>query len=205
MRDRDVRAALLSQLQQTYAEDADTRIVEEMGIWSGSVRIDVAVINGELSGFELKSDRDTLERLPFQAELYGAVFDRITLVVGTRHHEPAAAMVPQWWGITVAVEAEDKTVRLREVRAAGRNPSVDPYLLAQLLWKDEAIELLERVGAAKGMRSRRVKEIHQRVAAVLSSDELAGAVRTMLKRRREWLRQLTSHQLDVAVDPDLNP
>jgi hypothetical protein len=60
MRDRDVRAALLRRLSSDYADDADTRIVEEMGVWSGSVRIDVAVINGELSGYELKSDRDTL-------------------------------------------------------------------------------------------------------------------------------------------------
>jgi hypothetical protein len=39
--------------------DLDTRVVEEMGIWAGSVRVDIAVINGEFHGFELKSDRDT--------------------------------------------------------------------------------------------------------------------------------------------------
>jgi hypothetical protein len=68
-----------------------------MGIWSGSVRIDVAVINGELTGYELKSDRDTLERLPLQAELYSRVFDRLILVVGKRHAKKAIEHIPEWW------------------------------------------------------------------------------------------------------------
>ena len=76
MRDLDARTAIRRQLHAAHSADPDTRIVEEMGIWSGSVRIDIAVINGELSGFELKSDRDTLERLPNQADLYSRVFDR---------------------------------------------------------------------------------------------------------------------------------
>ena len=56
MRDIDVRRAVRKKLGEQYAHDPDTRIVEEMGIWSGTVRIDIAIINGELNGFELKSD-----------------------------------------------------------------------------------------------------------------------------------------------------
>jgi hypothetical protein len=80
MRDRDVRAAVLRKLAAVYGNDANTRIVQEMGVCSGSVRIDIAVINSELWGYELKSERDTLERLPSQAKLYNRVFDRVTLV-----------------------------------------------------------------------------------------------------------------------------
>ena len=78
MRDSDVRKAVLATLDQKHAGDHNTRIVEEMGVWAGSVRIDIAVINGELCGFELKSDRDTLARLPTQADIYSRVFDRIS-------------------------------------------------------------------------------------------------------------------------------
>ena len=56
MRDRDVRCAVMAYLDRLHAGDADTRVVQEMGIWSGSVRVDIAVINGELHGFELKSE-----------------------------------------------------------------------------------------------------------------------------------------------------
>ena len=79
MRDLDVRTAVRAQLVAAHADDDNTRIVEEMGIWSGSVRVDVAVINGELAGWELKSARDNLRRLPQQAELYSQVFDRMTI------------------------------------------------------------------------------------------------------------------------------
>jgi hypothetical protein len=48
MRDSDVRAAVRRKLREKYGHDPGTRIVEEMGFWSGSVRIDIAVINGEL-------------------------------------------------------------------------------------------------------------------------------------------------------------
>jgi len=79
MRDSDVRRAVKASLGAEYAHDADTRMVEEMGVWSGSVRIDIAIINGALTGYELKSDRDTLERLPRQ------LAQRLLLHAG-RHH-----------------------------------------------------------------------------------------------------------------------
>ncbi len=79
MHDIDVRLAIRRHLESAHDGDQDTRIIEEMGIWAGSVRVDVAVINGEFHGIELKSARDTLDRLPRQATLYDEVFDRVTL------------------------------------------------------------------------------------------------------------------------------
>ena len=51
MRDADIRKAVRTMLDAQHVGDDDTRIVEEMGVWSGSVRVDIAVINGELHGF----------------------------------------------------------------------------------------------------------------------------------------------------------
>lgn len=125
MRDFDVRQAVLKSLRAEHSHDANTRIVEEMGIWSGSVRIDVAVINGELHGFELKSDRDTLARLESQAELYNQVFDRVTLVVGERHLDKAVSKIPDWWGVTCAALLSGE-LTLRETKRANLNPNVEP-------------------------------------------------------------------------------
>src|ERR1043166_9427743 len=129
MRDRDVRAAVRQKLNAKYGSDPMTRIVEDMGVWSGSVRIDLAVINGELSGFELKSDRDTLERLPFQAALYSRVFDRVELIVGSHHAERAAAMVPDWWAVSVA-SMKNGVVHLRPMIgfSGTKNPAPDAFL-----------------------------------------------------------------------------
>jgi len=186
MRDLDVRLAVRRRLNELHRGDLDTRIVEEMGVWAGSVRIDIAVINGELCGFELKSDRDTLERLPAQAAIYNRVFDRVELVVGQRHAAKAKALVPSWWGITIASESSGGVCLALE-RKGDVSPTRDAKLIAHLLWKDEAIEVLDLFGLAKGWRSKPVGLLHERLAYELPFDELRQAVRCKLKARVKWL------------------
>lgn len=198
MRDGDVRRALERQLSSIHTGD-ESLIVHEMGLWSGSARIDVAVVNGELLGFEIKSDRDTLGRLPFQAEVFSRVFDRVSLVVGRKHIRAARAIVPRWWGIVEAV-ATNGDVCLREKRGAKRNPSPDAFMLAQLLWRDEAIEALTCCGLDKGWRGKRVKKIHQRLASEVPFPELSSLVREALRARSGWLRQNAPDQFDMSID-----
>jgi hypothetical protein len=204
MHDIDVRSALRASLAVEHAGDIDTRIVEEMGVWSGAVRIDVAVINGELCGFELKSDSDTLQRLPAQADLYSRVFDRVTLVAGERHVDAALAIVPDWWGCLIATMT-DGVVALRPHRKAESNPSIDPLLVAKLLWKAEAIFALDQRGLARGWRSKSVDEIHERLARELDLQDLCKLVRAALKVREKPLRQTVTRDLQMAVDGVANP
>lgn len=199
MRDIDIRRALLDRLMRSHAADDDTRIVQEMGVWAGTVRVDVAVLNGELSGYELKSDSDTLARLPKQADLYSKVFDRMTLVVGGKHLDKAAELVPAWWGI-IRATSNERGIRLKRIRASRRNIDHEPYLVAELLRKEEAIALLEKYGLANGWRSKRVRYIHERLAHEIPVRKLSRDVLCTLKARREWLGQDVVHQFDVAVD-----
>src|SRR6187402_1509374 len=57
--DPDVRALLREYLEDVH-KGSDTRLLEELGLCQGDVRVDVAVVNGELSGYEIKSPSDTL-------------------------------------------------------------------------------------------------------------------------------------------------
>src|ERR1700730_13066876 len=84
MKDIDIRDALKRKLRSFYANDPSTLIVDELGLRHGIARVDVALINGIIHGFELKSDRDTMRRLPSHMRVYNSVMDRITLVVGQR-------------------------------------------------------------------------------------------------------------------------
>ena len=43
---------------------------------------DIAVINCSIHGYEIKSDLDTLMRLPQQLEFYAMTLQKLTLVVG---------------------------------------------------------------------------------------------------------------------------
>jgi len=205
VRDRDVRSAVLDYLAALHAGDTDTRVVEEMGVWAGSARIDIAVINGELTGFELKSERDTLDRLPAQAEIYNLVFDRVCLVATSRHLQKALNIVPAWWGTYVVSEdVSGRTIMARR-RAGRRNPSRDPLILAQLLWRDEVLALLDEHGLASGYRSKTAKFLHARLAEKLSLANLSSGVRQKLKARDGWLGQVRPNSLDVPVDTDANP
>ena len=82
--DVDIRSALRSRLLAKHAADADTVIIDELGVCRGKVRVDVAVVNGMLHGYEIKSDRDNLRRFSGQVDFYGKVLDRATLVVGEK-------------------------------------------------------------------------------------------------------------------------
>lgn len=205
MRDADVRKAVRTMLDAQHAGDDHTRIVEEMGVWSGSVRIDIAVINGELHGFELKSARDTLDRLPKQAALYNEVFDRMTLVVACKHANKATAAVPSWWGICVADSSPDADVRLCHARAPLINPDLKPIQLARLLWRAEAIEILTERNLVRGFRSKGAEILAERLANQLAKDDLRFEVRSALKRRNNWLRQLDTNLRDVPVQAVADP
>src|ERR1700752_2733932 len=91
--DADIRSALRSWLLAEDGSKGDTVVIDELGICCGVVRIDLAVVNGTLHGYEIKSDIDSLRRLALQIELYSKVLDRATLVVGQRHLDEALDML----------------------------------------------------------------------------------------------------------------
>jgi hypothetical protein len=184
MRDGDVRAALRTRLDVEHRNQPDTLTIDELAL-CGQVRVDVAVVNGYLAGFELKSERDTLRRLPTQVDVYSRVLDLATLVVADKHHAHAAAMLPDWWGVTVATSTPDG-VALEVERGAEPNEAVDPHSLVRLLWHDETLAELELRDLAAGVRSKPRAHAWRRLADELSIEELRSVVRARLKARRGW-------------------
>lgn len=184
MRDRDIRDVLRHELLARHGEDPDTRIVEELGLCQGDVRVDVAVINGSLSGFEIKSDQDTLGRLPEQQRVYGMTLDYVTIVAHVSHIEAVEKVVPEWWGITEVTS--DAGVALTITRVARQNPHVEPYAVAQLLWRDEVLSLLGARGSAAGLADKPRRVLWQTLAREVPAAELGDLVRRQLKARSTW-------------------
>ncbi len=182
--DKLIRAALIQDLAEDY-KDQDVRIIEELGILHGSARVDIAVVNGIIHGYELKSDLDTLNRLPDQMKFYNSVFDQITLVVGTNHLHEAIKIVPEWWGIMVAKTLSDE-VCFYEIRDAEENPLKQSVPTASLLWRNEALSILEKRNQAKGVRSKSRDVIYERLASVLDTETLRKEIRTCLATRTNW-------------------
>lgn len=93
-----VRGALRAHLLTNLA--GAKGIVDELWVPVSNERADVAVIGRGMDGFEIKTERDTLKRLPRQMVAYGRLFDRCTAVVAERHREHAEDVLPDWWGLT---------------------------------------------------------------------------------------------------------
>lgn len=193
MRDRDVRAALHARLLEEHADEPETtRFVDELGL-CGEVRVDIAVINAALSGFELKSAADTLRRFPKQVDFYSRVLDYCTLVVAEKHLDHAVGMLPSWWGC-ITVGLSDGSVHLDELRPPALNENIDAYSLAQLLWRDETLLALETLDAARGCRSKPRRFLWQRLAEASELDQLRQMVRDALKARQNWRAEANSAQ-----------
>lgn len=189
MRDLDVRRSLHVVLASEHEGDTDTLVLDELGLGNGRRRIDVAVVNGELTGYEIKSQVDTLERLPGQMGLYNQVFDRMWLVSAPDHVEHALTTVPEWWGLQIA-SMSDGSVTVTEARTASLNKSQqDPIAVAQLLWRDEALRLLDefRIGDAKLRRGSK-RHMYVALGREVPPETLKDRVRSALKSRENWRR-----------------
>lgn len=180
--DREIRVALLARLREEHRTDVEVAVVEELGLQRGAVRVDVALVNGFLSGYEIKSDRDSLRRLVSQASLYNAVLDHATLVVGGRHARGAMKLIPAWWEVLEARQTS-AGVSFIQRREGRQNPSRDRRVLAELLWREDVLALLASRGAARGFRSKCRRELWNRVCEYYDVNEIATAVRARLRQR----------------------
>ena len=154
-----------------------------MAIPGGDARIDLAVINGMFHGFEIKSDRDTLRRLPNQRDAYNTIFDTVTLVAGPKASTKAAALIPGWWGIKVASSCGGLT-RIEEIRPARNNPGkANPLALLYLLDRAEVVGLLREYCPSIGAGKFYLHELNSLAAEMIPIAELKTYVRQTLKRR----------------------
>ena len=182
-KDADVRALLKEQLA-TIHEGTGTLILDELGLCQGDVRVDVAAVNSELAGFEIKSPSDTLARWPNQQKIYSRVVDRAWLVAPLKTIEKAR--MPEWWG-QIAVFDETDRLALRIVRPAATNPTPDKLSIAKLLWRDEALEVLRNAGCARGVMTKSRKLVWRRIVDAVEMEDLRASVRAALMRRPEMI------------------
>ncbi len=184
-KDLDIRRVLLSNLVRKYKNEPTTIVIEELGLCQGEVRVDVAVVNGAIHGFEIKSDQDTLKRLNRQSEIYNRALDFVTLVVGTSHLNEALTIIPEWWGILEA-RRSDKGIVLHKFRTNKRSPALDPEAIVQLIWRDEALQILRKRHLHEGYLSKTKWVLWERLMEALSMTELKAEVRNVLKSRVDW-------------------
>ena len=118
------------------------------------------------------------------------MLDRAHLVTTSRWVGPAADHVPPWWGVLCARHTR-VGIRLDLIRPAAPNPGcLDPFSLAQMLWREKALAELRRLDAGRGLSSKARHHVWERLVETLSLLEMRSLVRATLKARRSWTAAL---------------
>lgn len=188
MNDEEIRQQFHRKRLRRHHDDSDTVVVDELGLKHGRCRADIAVINGHFTGYEIKSDDDSLRRLPEQIDVYSAIFDRASVIVGEKHARTVKSLIPEWWGLILATQGPRGGVAFTVERKASLNRSVDPFSVAQLLWRDEVAEVLKSLGAEKKTLRAPRKVLYRCLASEIDISELCRQVRLCLKARTGWRR-----------------
>lgn len=187
MLDKDVRQAVKDKILKAHINDPSTLVIDELGLDHGRNRVDIAVINGELHGYELKSDSDNLLRLPQQSMTYSSIMDKVTLVVGEKHAQEAINIIPDWWGIKIARMNHRGSVNIVTYRRNKKNKDIDPFELSKLIWKEEALALLAiKIKVDWRIRKLTRKDIYKLIVDTFSLDEIRDNTRAILKSRINW-------------------
>lgn len=181
--DREIRPRLRRWLTDMHSGEA-TAIIDELAIPRPSARIDMAVVNGRLEGFEIKSASDSLERLDRQIESFGKIFERMHLVTTLERYPEIRHKIPKCWGIVV-IEADSE---FRVARKSRSNSSVNVENALFVLGKAELIELESIVGSNLGPISRTKGEIVQDIVRKVGSRRIYTSLKTILKQRDPNIR-----------------
>ena len=181
--DSEIRCALLFQLHKQRNTTKKFKIIEELHIDCGQARIDLAVIDNKMVGYEIKSDFDSFTRLPNQLTAYNGMFDKIILVVGVKHVVDAIHLVPDWWGIILAKTNHNNNLDLHLIREPKNNMQISSLALTRLLWRTEALSILSAMHKARGVRGKPREIIYERLATCMKLNKLQKQVRAQLCRR----------------------
>lgn len=181
-----LKKVLDKELEEYRKDGYKAEIFEELGVQHGASRIDFAIINGVMRGYEIKSDKDTLIRLPYQVKQFNAVFDKLILVVGKRHLYKAMHIVPEWWGIIIAKINTNGDVVFQTIREADYNKQQTKISIARLLWRSEALKILEERKKADGVRYKSRESIYERLVNISDINTLKKIVSTQLISREDW-------------------
>lgn len=183
LKDNDIRMTLIEELNRINAQHS-YRIIEELVVCDGDARVDIAVANGKLCGYEIKSDADNLERLALQQKCYDKTFDTVSIVVGKKFKDKIVDYIPSYWGIYIASE-HPEGCKIRKKRTAKVNKNIDAEALLELLWKEEIIYLLKSAGV-RGISGKNRRILRKIAIDNVSLKVIRDYTRETIKNRENW-------------------
>ncbi len=187
----EIRSALHRKKFRRHHICNETLVIDELGLAHAKARIDIAVINGCVHGYEIKSAVDTLYRLPGQISLYQDCLEKLTIVCAENHLDGVRKLAPYWCGIILANKGPRGAIHFDIVQNSRRNPQVQTASLAQLLWRDEARQILSRFDIEPSILRKPRKTLYQELASRMTEREITKYIKSFMCSRQRWRDHLT--------------
>lgn len=171
----------------------NSKIWYELVVAKGKARVDIAKCNTEeLVGWELKTEFDNLKRLDRQVVWFSKVFDQMTLVVHEKHLKKSIEKVPDWWRVESYSGNEFKIIQ-----EGKNNPKVSVATLCKLLWRDELVIELRKLGETCLSKLNK-SQLRMLLWRKREPEIVKKIVRNVLLKREEWLTDISK----ISVDRD---
>lgn len=184
--DTEIRFALHAKHLRRVKAHPNTLVIDELGLAHARSRIDVAVINGSIHGYEIKSSKDTLDRLTTQIDTYRQTLQKLTIVAAPKHIQEIMSHAPEWCGVIAAEQGPRRGIHFHALRTPAANPEIDPVMMAHLLWRDEVIQLLDQAGYAPKDLRRPRKQLYEMLCEAMNLREITSSIRTFMAQRQTW-------------------
>ncbi|HBO1307400.1 sce7726 family protein [Pseudomonas aeruginosa] len=179
IREKDIKAALIDWLYNK-GQIQDAVIINEMVVANWSRRADIAVANGKLYAYEIKSSADTLKRLPGQVDLFSSHFDKVTVVAAAKFIPKILESYPSHIGV-LEVTDEGGAAKIKQIRAGRLNETRNTAILADFLTKTDIHSLLKSEGISVPSTAARSTLVQQ--ISSLPSRSVKKYVLTRLKEK----------------------
>lgn len=175
---------------------------------AGSSKADVVVLNGTATAYEIKSERDSFQRLGNQLSDYLSVFASVNVVTSPSQAASALRFAPNEVGVLTLTERYN----LHVVREASDCPSrTCPLAILQSLRKDEAVSILETLSVeVPQLPNMKMWAALQDIFNALDGSDVHAAMVTTLKRTRSsaalepLIKQLPSPLAAIILSTNLS-
>lgn len=182
LNDKEMREILFDYYE---SQNKRLRFFEELCI--GKSRADaILVCDDKIIGYEIKSDKDNLDRLAGQMKDYTRFCNECYIVTGSMHAERIFEAVPEFYGIIKIYMDNDKNQHLEVVREPDKDPKESKKRKIKhqlsLLWRSE-ITRIAKANKIKPVSKKSKTKIAAMLAEQMDYDILRKAVCEELMER----------------------
>ena len=176
-----LKAAVVDRLFSSGVLDEDAVLVTELTVDNWAHRTDIVLANGRLWGFELKSERDTLTRLPAQIEAFSKYFEKFVLVVDEKFESRAEELIRAASGAGLWVSTAQG--KLTEKIRPRFNP-LSKVSSISLMTVSELSKLLSENGfrGVKGRKRLALEELADQLSPGILADGARAAIKARFKK-----------------------